>query len=112
MVLGGIALWVGVPAAILWGLGQIADTKAEHYIYALLAVPSAMLLFALLLTRVNAVYLRLSRGPHTGEGGDDAPPRLRGPLDRILAICALIALVVVLGYLLFGGENLDGGTVG
>lgn len=111
MVVGGFVLWLGVPAAILWGLGQIADSKAQHYLYALLAIPSAMLLFALLLIQINSLCLRLARtGIERKEEGDEGP-RLRGPLDRILAVCSVIALLAVLGYLLFGGQNPQGGTV-
>jgi hypothetical protein len=111
MMIGGFILWLGVPAAILWALGQIAESKAQHYLYALLAIPSGMLLFALLLIRINWLYLRLSRVGAEREGDQEERPRLRGPLDRILGVCSVIALVAVLGYLLFGGQHPEGGTV-
>jgi hypothetical protein len=110
LILGGFVLWIGVPVAILWILGKVADSKSEHYLLALVAIPSGMVLFGVLLAWLNALYLRVS-GVEIEDEDDQWLPRLRGPLDRILGVCSIIALVVILGWVLFGGQHPDGGTV-
>ncbi len=110
MVVGGFVLWIGIPLAVLWAAGKAANSISEHYLIALLAVPSAMLVFAFLLVWVNTLYLRVS-GLKAPEDEEDFRPRLRGPLDRILAVCAVFALILVLGWVLFGGQHPGGGTV-
>jgi ABC-type dipeptide/oligopeptide/nickel transport system permease component len=110
MVLGGFVLWIGIPIAVLWAAGKAADSISEHYLIALLAVPSAMLLFAFVLVWINTLYLRVT-GLGTPQDEEDFRPRLRGPLDRILAVCAVFALILVLGWVLFGGQHPGGGTV-
>jgi hypothetical protein len=112
MVVGGFALWIGIPAAILWALGEVAGSQSEHYLFALIAIPTGMILFALLLIPLNLLYLRVNGVELETEDDDEEwLPRLRGPLDRILAACSVIALIVVLGWLLFGGQHPNGGTV-
>jgi hypothetical protein len=103
MVIGAFVLWVGVPAGVLWTLGKLISNRTEHLILGLLAVPSAMVVFGLLLAGLNAAYLRVvgASSPESGEE-DEWRPRLRGPLDRIVAVSAIIALLAFLGWMLFG----------
>ena len=111
LVVGGFGVWIGVPVGILWLLGQLVDSKTEHLVLGLIAVPVGMVLFAVLLTPLNTLYLRvngyvLADGP--GEEEDEEwVPRLRGPLDRILGICAIIALVALLLWLVFGTGHIE-----
>lgn len=104
MVVGALALWIAVPAGVLWGLGKLVDDRTEHLILGLLAVPLAMVLFGIVLARLNTTYLRLSGVELRSDDEEDGEwlPRLRGPLDRIVGISAVIALVAFLLWMIFG----------
>jgi ABC-type dipeptide/oligopeptide/nickel transport system permease component len=102
MVIGAFALWIGVPAGILWGLGKLVDNKTEHLVLGLLAVPLGMVLFGIVLVRLNWAYLRVSGAELRSEEEDEWVPRLRGPLDRIVGVSAVIALVAFLAWMIFG----------
>jgi hypothetical protein len=103
MVLGAFALWVGVPVAVLWALGKLITNPIEHLILGLIGVPLGMVLFGLVLARLNGAYLRLSGAPLPAANDEDEwRPRLHGPLDRIVAVSAYVALLAFLGWLIFG----------
>ena len=106
MLVGAFALWVGVPAAILWALGKVSSDPTEHLVLGLLAVPLGMVLFGLALAFLNTAYLRVSGVALPGsDDEDDWRPRLRGPLDRIIGISAAICLLAFLIWLLFGSAG-------
>jgi hypothetical protein len=96
MVLGGLALWIGVPAGILWGLGEMTDTKSQHLLLGLLAVPIGMALCGVVLAFLNRAYMR-----RTGIEGSWA----NGPLDGIVVACAAAALVAFAVWMVFGTEG-------
>jgi hypothetical protein len=106
LVIGAFALWIGVPVAVLWALGKLSSDPTEHLVLGLIAVPLGMVLFGLLLAFVNTAYLRISGVPFpTSDDESEWTPRLRGPLDRIIAISAVICLIAFLGWLLFGSAG-------
>jgi hypothetical protein len=106
MVVGAFVLWVGVPAVILWGLGQMISDPTEHLVLGLIAVPIGMVLFGLLLALLNTAFLRISGVALPGpEDDDDWRPRLRGPLDRIIGISAVVCLAAFLTWLIFGSAG-------
>ena len=106
MLVGAFALWVGVPAAILWALGKVSSDPTEHLVLGLLAVPLGMVLFGLVLAFLNTAYLRVSGvALPRSDDEDDWRPRLRGPLDRIIGISAAICLLAFLVWLLFGSAG-------
>ena len=96
MIVGGLALWIGVPAGILWGLGEVTDTKSEHLLLGLLAVPVGMVLCGAVLAPLNRAYMRRS-----GLEGSWA----RGPLDGIVVACAAAALLAFAVWMVFGTEG-------
>jgi hypothetical protein len=106
LVIGAFALWVGVPAAVLWSLGKLSSNQTEHLVLGLIAVPLAMVLFGLVLALVNTAYLRVS-GVRIATAEDESSwtPRLRGPLDRVLGISAVICLIAFFVWLLFGSAG-------
>jgi hypothetical protein len=55
---------------------------------------------------LNTAYLQLSgvRLPESDDE-DDWRPRLRGPLDRIIRISAIVCLLAFLAWLLFGSAG-------
>ena len=91
LALGTLVLWLGIPVAGTWALGQVTDSKNGHYIATLLGVPLAMVLFAPVLFWLNRLYLRI-RETEEGDGWDEewdaegrgAPPDPRGPLEPLL----------------------------
>ena len=104
LVVGAFALWVGVPAAVLWGIGKLVNDPTEHLLLGLIAVPIGMVLFGVVLATVNTAYLRIS-GVTFPTDDDEWTPRFRGPLDRIIGISAVICLVAFLVWLLFGSAG-------
>jgi hypothetical protein len=102
LVTGSFALWVGVPAGVLWGLGAVTDDPAEHLILGLIAVPLGMVLFGLVLAALNGAYLRVV-GVSSANADDEREwrPRLSGPLDRIIRVSGMICLAAFLAWLLF-----------
>jgi hypothetical protein len=106
LIIGVFALWVGVPAAVLWSLSKLSSNATEHLILGLIAVPLAMILFGLLLAFLNTAYLRISGVPfELSEDESEWKPRLRGPLDRIIGISAAICLAAFLAWLLLGSAG-------
>jgi hypothetical protein len=105
MVIGAFALWIGVPAGVLWGLGKLITNKTEHLILGLLAVPLGMVLVGIVLAWLNAAYLRVSGANPPGVEEDEWAPGLRGPLDRIVGVSAVIALAAFLLWMIFGDTN-------
>jgi hypothetical protein len=106
LLIGSFALWVGVPAVVLWGLGAVTDDPTEHLILGLVAVPLGMVLFGLVLAALNGAYLRVV-GVSLATSDDDSEwrPRLSGPLDRMIRVSAVICLVAFLAWLLFGSAG-------
>jgi hypothetical protein len=103
LVIGSFALWVGVPALVLWGIGAVTDDPAEHLVLGLIAVPLAMVTFGIALAALNTVYLRVVGASFTTPDHEDSwRPRLRGPLDRIVGVSAMICLAAFLAWLLLG----------
>src|SRR5438067_3022680 len=109
MILGSFALWIGVPAAVLYGLARITESKTSHYLGALVTVPLAMVACGALLFWINGLYMRVT-GRAVIESHEDEPPRVKGPLGLILTTSLLIALVALLAWLaLFGGHSPQAG---
>jgi hypothetical protein len=106
MAIGAFALWVGVPAVVLWALGKLSGDATQHLILGLIAVPLGMVVFGLMLAVLNTVYLRVSGVP-LARSDDEGEwrPRLRGPLDRIIGISAVVCLTAFLCWLLFGSAG-------
>jgi hypothetical protein len=110
--LGTLVMWIGIPASWLWVASQIGGgSNLFSYLSALLVIPVSMLLFALVLQRLEAHRTRLvgSRSARTHQawlkamsGGD--PPRTRGLLDLFMVVSAIVAVIAfLLWYILWSG---------
>ncbi len=103
MVVGGLALWIGVPAGILWALGELTDTKSQHLLLGLLAVSQGVAARSLTdmgVTR-DAVVAKLQRG----EGGRRRGHLPFSPLARqALEATPQIAMTMAHNYV--GTEHL------
>jgi hypothetical protein len=82
IVLGSLLLWVGVPFGGLWVAGQVAANALGAVLFALVAVPVAMVAVGWLLYRVNGRYEAL-RG---AERRAASPPAWRSSLGEERAI--------------------------
>jgi hypothetical protein len=106
LVIGSLMLWIGIPWGGMWLTGEIADTKAAQFLYALLLIPATMATFALGLVWVNNLHLRIT-GIHRGNGGDEPGSwrRIRGPLEPLLVQSLMFAVVAMLVWFFLFAEN-------
>jgi hypothetical protein len=106
LLIGSFALWVGVPALVLWGLGSVTNDPTQHLILGLIAVPLGMVIFGLGLAALNSAYLRVVGVSFAASDDESAwRPRLRGPLDLLIRVSAVICLAAFLVWLLFGSAD-------
>lgn len=112
LALGTLVLWLGIPLAGTWALGQVTDSKNGHYIATLFGIPLAMVLFAPVLFWLNRLYLRI-RETEEDDGWDEEwdaegeEPRLipRGPLEPLLMASLGVALISVIVWFFFFARN-------
>ena len=74
LVIGSLALWIGIPVATLWALSKLTESSTHHFVFGLIGVPLAMALFAPFLLWVNALYVRVT-GEYTSEEDEDHQPQ-------------------------------------
>lgn len=98
IVLGAQALWLLIPAAMLWMVGQVAKTTESAFFVAMVAIPTALVAFAWLLVSANRRYLRLA-GRATG----------RGPLEAIITPTIVLALIALTVWLVFFAAHAPSG---
>jgi hypothetical protein len=103
MALGSLALWLGIPVGGLWALSKLTETKANHFLAALVAIPAAMVLFAVGLAWLNRLYLRIREASQPPE--DDRPWATRGPLDYLIRWSLLLAGIAFLLWFFVLAEN-------
>jgi len=98
MAVACATFWIGVPLAILWGLGELTDSGTTHFVAALVGIPVAMAVFSPLLFWLNGLYLRvtgvLDRLVEDEEEAD-WQRRVRGPLEPMLVASFVVALVAL-----------------
>jgi hypothetical protein len=115
VVLGSVALWIGIPFGGLWLAGELTST-AQGFLFATLGgIPLAMTASAWLLYRVNDLYER-SRGTKDGGGrrrsawlvsSSDERNRLRRArapralIDVAMTVSASTALVLLAIWFFF-----------
>ncbi len=100
MIVGGLVLWIGVPAGVLWGLGELVDTKSQHLLLGLVAVPLGMAVCGIFLVKLNRAYLNVTdpvEVPGTKPSG--------GPLESIVAACAAVAIIGFVVWMIFGTKG-------
>jgi hypothetical protein len=104
MALGSLALWTVVPLATLrFGVHQF-ESQALNLVAGLIFVPLAMILFGMVLMRLNVLYLRVT-GNFAYDPDEDRPRRLRGPLEPLLVWSLLLALVAISYWFFFLAEG-------
>ena len=103
LVVGCIALWLGVPAGGLWLAGQITSSFGPHLVLALVFIVAGMAVLAAALSWVNELYLRVSGGDVVLSAGQ--PVRRRGPLEPMLVATLFLAIVSFAAWFLLLAEN-------
>jgi hypothetical protein len=106
MGVGSLVLWIGIPAASLWGLSKVTESGTRHFLLSLIVIPAAMVLFAPALFWLNDLYLRVV-GAFGDDDEDEAERRrsLHGPLRLFLYASMVIALVALFAWIFFVAEN-------
>ena len=106
LAVGCLVLWIGIPWGGLWLTGEIADSSAGQFLYALLLIPATMAIWALGLAWINNLYMRVT-GVHRGDEEDEPGSwrRVRGPLEALLAASFVFAIAALFIWFFFIAEN-------
>jgi hypothetical protein len=100
---GSLVMWIGIPLGWVWLVSRVADHYPDVYAGALFGCPVTMVLFGLLLARLNALHLRVTGG-HADRGrtawlkslsGDRIARRSRTVLDTSMVVSVVIAIVAM-----------------
>jgi hypothetical protein len=104
-----LGLFVGVPIAVLWGLSQLTDSLATHFVLGILGIPLAIAMLSPALFWLNGLYLRITGAVATDdEEWDDLDEpmfRVRGPLEPLLVVTFAIAVIAITVWFFFFAEN-------
>lgn len=117
IVLGSLMLWVGVPFGGLWVAGQVMEDALGAVLFALIAVPTAMVVVGWVLYRANRRYEEL-RGTDRGapsppawrsslseeRGTDRRRRRPRTLMDIAMTVSATTAVIVLFVWFFFFAE--------
>lgn len=110
VVLAGACLvfWVGLPIGTLWALSKATDSFAGHFVLGLLLVPMAMAAFSPALFWLNNLYLRVT-GVFERLSEDEREAgwqrRVRGPLEPMLFVSLVVALIALTIWFFFIAEE-------
>lgn len=111
LAVGCLALFVGVPVGVLWGLSNLTDSLVTHFVLGLIGIPLLIALLSPALFWVNALYLRVTAAGEPDEEDEDWDDgehdrRLaRGPLEPMLVAAFVVALVALIVWFFFFAEN-------
>ena len=122
MVLGSLALWIGIPVGWLWVGSQVASesqqTSLGTYLLVLAAIVLSMIAMGKALSKLNQVYGRVTgdepyvrvRMPwHRSMRGDEDSRPPRQILDVVMVTTvALAGLALLVWFALFAGSPLPG----
>ena len=113
LVAGSLVMWLGVPLASLWLVSLMTESVGMFLILLLIVCPLAMIGFAVLLARLNQVYLLVS-GAHPAQNraawlkslsGESRPRQPPAVLDVSMTVSAIVALVLMLVFFFFFAES-------
>jgi hypothetical protein len=115
--LGSLMMWIGLPLGWLWLVTRVVERYPEAYAGALFGCPVTMTLLGLLLSRLNAFYLKLS-GRHPEQyrtawlkslSGERRGRRPRTVLDTSMTISVVLAMITMaVWYFFFAHSYLPG----
>jgi hypothetical protein len=108
LLLACLIFWIGIPVGGLWALSKITDSFAGHFVIGLIGVPTAMALFSPALFWLNGLYLRVTGVLARLEAEEEETGwhrRVRGPLEPMLVVSFVVALVALTIWFFFVAEN-------
>jgi hypothetical protein len=111
--LGGLVLWLGIPAAWIWIASQLVEDYPSIYAVALVACPSTMAGWGWVLYRLYALYVDLHGVPEerrqtawlkslSGERGRRRP---RTVLELSMTFSVTVALLTMMIWFFFFAHN-------
>ena len=115
---GSLVMWIGLPLGWVWLVTRLADHYPDVYAGALFGCPVTMVLFGLLLARLNGLHLRLTGG-HPSQArtawlkslsGDRRAQRPRTVLDTSMVVSVLIALIALAVWYFFFAHSYTPGS--
>jgi hypothetical protein len=108
LLVAGVLFWIGVPLAFLWGLSKATDDGTTHFVVGLIGAPLAMAAFSPVLFWLNNLYLRVT-GVFDRLDRDEEEAewqrRVRGPLEPILFIAFVIAVIALFVWFFVFAKN-------
>jgi hypothetical protein len=102
---GCLVLWIAIPWGGMWLTGEIADSSASQFLYALLLIPVTMFSFALVLAWINSLYLRITGVYRADEEQPGDWRSVRGPLETLLVASLAIAIVALVVWFFTAAQN-------
>jgi hypothetical protein len=118
MVLGSVAVWTVIPLAGLWVASQLSDSAVQigtvSFLVAALGIPAAMAFTGKLLTRADALHVRVTRTapqarplPAWRRSLSDSGSVRPTVLETIMVISALMATIAMaVWFFAFAGSSL------
>jgi hypothetical protein len=103
LLLGCLVLWFGVPVLGVWLAGQLTDNSGYHLPISMLLIVPGMFAVAVALAWVNNLWLRITGGEVVEVRG--VPVRRRGPLEVMLPICGILAVIALIVWFFVWAEN-------
>ena len=107
IVVGSLAMWIGIPLFWIWVAGRLIDEYPSIYLLALAACPLTMIAWGWMLYRLHGLYLVLAAPPPDAPGtqrsawlgslsGERRPRRRQATLlDVSMIISVIIALTAM-----------------
>lgn len=103
LLAGCLVLWFGVPILGVWLAGQLTEESGYHLPISLMLVVPGMFAVGVLLAWVNNLWLRITGGEIVEVRG--IPVRRRGPLEVMLPVCGILAVIALVVWFLVWAEN-------
>jgi hypothetical protein len=114
---GSLVMWIGIPLGWVWLVSRFADHYPDVYAGALFGCPVTMVLFGLLLARLDALHQRVS-GAHEARSrtawlkslsGERTARRQRTVLDTSMVVSVVIAIVAMAVWYFFFAHSYSPG---
>ena len=121
MAIGSIAMWLGVPAGLIYAASQVADSpdpSVGPYLLIALGLPVGMGLIGWLLGRLNRMHARVTGSADErpqqatwlrSMRGERGSTRQTGVLERVMVVSVGLALLAMaVWFFAFAGSSLPG----
>jgi hypothetical protein len=103
LLVGCVVMWFGVPILGVWLAGQLTDNAGYHLPLSLMLVVPGMFAVGIALAWVNNLWLRITGGEVVEVRG--VPIRRRGPLEVMLPVCGILAVIALVVWFFIWAEN-------